>query len=270
MGLILGTLFVSCSEDSDTITPKPQPGEFEITTAAIPDAYYCTPYHVELEAAGGTAPYTWALAAGSDPLPNGLTMNEYGEITGVVDGPGEYTVTVTCTDASDTPETLNQSYTFSSEEPANPSLAIFFDGDASVCQATSGAFQQLDCYVFIMTEGSDLVPCAQACEFMMTLTDADGNAYDPGTEFHVLNVTHPSYVSVTMGDPFSGIAIAFNQPRFGPNPVHVATFGIMLMEDLSQLAVKFQPYPDGHLGVVTCETGFPVVDVTGREAAINY
>ena len=269
MSLMLSAFFVSCSEDNDTSPTPPQPDQFEITTTVLPDAYFCTPYNTALHAQGGTAPYEWALAAGSDPLPDGLSINSAGSIIGVVDGPGQWTIIVECTDNSDTPETLQRTLTIDGLEPSNPSMAVFFDGGASVCQANTGAFQVLDCYIFIMTDG-DEINCARACDFMLRLTDPDGVDYDFGTHFVINNLSHPDYVSVAMGTPFSGIAIAFNQPRFGPNPVHVATFGLMLMETLDQLSVKFEPYPGGRLSVATCEQGFPAVDVSGREAAINY
>lgn len=269
MGLVLSAFFVSCSEDTDTSPTPPQPGELAITTTELPDAYFCTPYSVAIQATGGTAPYTWSLAAGSDPLPEGLAMNADGEITGVVDGPGEWTITVECTDDDATPNTDQQILTISGIEPENPSLAVFFDGEASVCQATTAAYIAMDCYVFIMIDGS-AIGCTRACEFSLRLTDADDNDYNLGTDFNVINLTHPSYVSVTMGDPFNGLAIAFSRPVYGPDPIHVATFGLMLMEDLDQLGVKFEAYPGGHLGVVTCDQGFPFVDVSGRVAAINY
>jgi hypothetical protein len=269
MGLVLGAFFVSCSEDSDTSPTPPQPGQLEITTTTLPDAYFCTPYKVMLQAQGGTAPYSWALAIGSDPLPDGLSIDSAGEISGVVDGPGQWNITVECTDDSDTPETVQQALTINGLEPSNPAMAIFFDDGATVCQTNTSAFQTLDCYIFIMTDEEE-VTCARACDFMMRLTDADDVDYDFGTHFVINNLTHPSYVSVAMGSPFSGIAIAFDRPMVGPNPVHVATFGLMLMESLDELSVKFEPYPGGRLSVATCEQGFPAVDVNGHEAAINY
>jgi hypothetical protein len=198
-----------------------------------------------------------------------MSINSDGSINGVVDGPGQWTIIVECTDNSDTPETVQQTLTIDGVEPSSPAMAVFFDGGATVCQANTNAFQTLDCYIFIMTDEVE-VTCTRACDFTMRLTDADDVDYNFGTDFVVNNLSHPSYVSVAMGSPFSGIAIAFDRPVFGPDPVHVATFGLMLMESLDQLSVKFEPYPGGRLSVATCEQGFPAVDVDGREAAINY
>lgn len=49
---------------------------------------------------GGLAPFSWALAEGSDPLPDGLVLDsDTGEINGTPTTAGETTVTVVVTDA---------------------------------------------------------------------------------------------------------------------------------------------------------------------------
>jgi hypothetical protein len=52
------------------------------TTSPLPAGTVGTPYNVALSANGGTASYTWSLAAGSDALPAGLTLNAGGVLSG--------------------------------------------------------------------------------------------------------------------------------------------------------------------------------------------
>lgn len=267
MGLMLSVLVMSCSDDDSTVTPTPEPADFEITTATVPVGYTCSPYTMQFEAVNGLEPYTWSLAVGSS-LPDGMSISADGEIVGMLEAPGEWTFTIECTDANS--ETVSMPYTLTVDVPSNPSLAIFFDGDATVCSANTSAFTQLDCYVYIMLEGSE-VGCTRACEFMLTLTDKYGASLETGTQYGIVNVTHPDHVALTMGDPFNGIAISFNRPMFSPDPIHVASFGLLLMQNLEDLNFNFEPAPSsGLLGIATCDDGYPTMQVNGRKAAVNY
>jgi hypothetical protein len=267
-GLVLLSMLPACSDDSTPTPPKP-PTEFGITTTAVPVGYTCSPYNVTMAVQGGTAPYTWTLADGSDPLPNGLVLTSDGTITGVMDAAGDYSFTIRVTDSSPTPQSVDKAFDMNVDVPANPSLAIFFDGDASLCQSATDAYTPLKCYVFIMLEGSETA-CSRACEYKLRLTDADGVDLDPGTQYAIMSVATPSYVAVTLGDLFEGIAESFSIPKNGPWPIQVASFDLLLLEDLQNLTFKFEANPGGSLGIATCETGYPKMSVNGRESALNY
>lgn len=276
-GLILSCFWFSCSEDSTT-TPPPTPPEFDITTVTLPVGYTCSPYKVQLEAVGGSGPYNWGLAVGSDPLPAGLSMSADGEIVGVIDEAGEWTITVACEDNSDTPNTDAQELTINVEVPANPSLAVFFDGDATICNGETvlgGPWGWLDCYVYIMLQDSD-VGCCTATEFMLRLTDADGVDLEAGTDYNIVSeYTDFSHVAIKDGTLFSGISIAFHHGMYSFEPIIVASFTLMLNPDLEDLTFEFAPDPyaqGGHTRpiITTCDDGFPIVEVDGRTAAVNY
>ncbi|MBX5467446.1 MAG: cell wall-binding repeat-containing protein [Firmicutes bacterium] len=68
-----------------------------ITTATLPGASVGSAYSVNLQATGGTPPYTWAVTNGS--LPPGLTLTSAGVLSGTPTEPGSgptfFTVTVT-------------------------------------------------------------------------------------------------------------------------------------------------------------------------------
>jgi hypothetical protein len=267
-GLVLLSMLAACSDDTTPTPPTPSV-DYEITTAAVPVAYTCAPYNTDLAVQGGTAPYVWSLAPGSDPLPEGLVLSAEGKLVGVMMADGDFSFTVRVTDSSPTPKTLDKAFDMSVDVPVNPSLAVFFDGSATICSSSTVAWTPVNCYVFIMLDEVD-VNCAQACEFKLRIADIDNADLDPGTQYAITGVTIPEHVAVTLGDLFSGMALSFSRPMYGPEPVLVASFDMLLLENLENLSFKFEANPNGSLGIASCEVGFPVVNVTGREAAINY
>ena len=271
MALSLTGLMVACSDDDSPVNPEPT--EFGITTTAIDMGYTCTPYNIQLEASGGTAPYVWTLASGST-LPVGMTLTSDGSIMGLLENTGSWNFSVVCTDAAGTPHTDQVAYTLDVEVPANPSVAIFYDGDATVCGGETMAFTPLDCYVFIMLEGGDQ-NCAFATEFQITMEDQNGDPLQLGTQYTHSYVTYSDAVVLTMGDPFNGVAITFTREMHYAfqGDIHVATFGLLLLEDLDNLSFKVGPSPSSHQTrpiIATCDDTHSVVEVTGRAAALNY
>ncbi len=266
-GLFLLSMLSACSEDSTT-TPPPAAEEFGVLTAAVTTGYTCAPYNLMMEAVGGAAPYTWSLAEGSS-LPDGLELQSDGRLIGVCMNTGDYDFSVRVEDSSETPKSAEREFSLSVAVPSNPSLAVYFDGEATVCDATTASWTWLTCYMYIMLDESE-VACATACEFKLRIADVDGADLEAGTEYSVTGATTPDYVAITLGDLFSGMAIAFNRPQYGPAPIMVASFDILLLEDLQNLSFKFEANPGGSLGITSCDEGYPLIPVHGRETAINY
>jgi hypothetical protein len=270
--LSLGGFMVACSED-DTTPITPTPPDFGINTSVIEQGYTCTPYNVMLEAVGGTQPYTWSLAAGST-LPDGVTLDADGRIHGLLDAAGEWTFSVVCTDAAGTPHTDEVELTLNVDVPANPSIAIFYDGDATVCGSETLAFTPLDCYVFIMLE--DGAPdCAWAAEFRISIEDENGNVLTPGTQYTHSYITYDPEIALTMGDPFGGIAMTFSRemPYAYYGDLHIMTFGLLLLEDLDNLTFRVGPSPNAEGTrpiIAACDDAHSVVEVNGRAATLNY
>ncbi|SRR6266576_240303 len=67
-----------------------------ITTVSLPDATIGAAYSVTLTASGGVPPYTWSIISGA--LPDGLSMDLDGNITGTPTTQGVYTFTVQVVD----------------------------------------------------------------------------------------------------------------------------------------------------------------------------
>ncbi|MFN7996484.1 MAG: putative Ig domain-containing protein [Bryobacteraceae bacterium] len=100
--------------DSRSLTVKKQfsitiTGGFSISTAAtLPPAAVGSSYSETLAVTGGTAPYTWSLAAGSS-LPAGLALSTDGVISGTPSATGSFTFTIQVTDQSGA--SANQQFT---------------------------------------------------------------------------------------------------------------------------------------------------------------
>ena len=277
--LVLSAFLFSCSEDETTVTPDPTPDDLVIVTATVPAGQTCTPYRVTLEATGGVTPYTWALAAGS-VLPDGFSLSADGEILGLTEGAGDFSFIVECTDNAGTPVTVNQDYDLNVDIPANPSLAIFFDESASICSGTAdqnyidiGTY--VDCYAYIMLEGGDIT-CARGCEFIVTVMDAYGNELEHGTDFMYINFSTPAEM-MFIGSLESGIGIVKSggAPLYGPNPIRMASFSLLLLEEFEDLSFAIGPnpgsvFPTSRPTVATCDDGYPLVEVDGRSAAVNW
>jgi photosystem II stability/assembly factor-like uncharacterized protein len=108
-----------------------------ITTTSLPDGNISISYSVTLEAIGGATPYTWSLASGSGPLPNGLDLQEFGILDGIPTTTGTFPFTVRVTDSSSpTAQADERAYSITIGSPDNyPEGMIsywkFDEGDGS-------------------------------------------------------------------------------------------------------------------------------------------
>ncbi len=99
-----------------------------ITTSSLANGQVGTPYSQTLQAAGGTAPYSWTIASGA--LPGGLTLNAGGQIAGTPTAATTASFTVRVTDS------VNANTT------APFSIAIAGPLTVAVCPATSAPVGQ--------------------------------------------------------------------------------------------------------------------------------
>jgi len=72
---------------------------FQILSSELPAGKIGKSYSFQLEASGGEKPYSWAPSAVSAPLPLGLTLLSSGLITGTPTEPGDFSISVTLTEA---------------------------------------------------------------------------------------------------------------------------------------------------------------------------
>ena len=69
-----------------------------ITTTALDSAVVDTAFSLQLQAAGGTSPYSWSLAGGL--LPEGLLLATDGTLSGTPSAAGSYDLRVAVTDSA--------------------------------------------------------------------------------------------------------------------------------------------------------------------------
>jgi hypothetical protein len=103
--LALGANTATATPSAKLLTFDVSPVTFEATgvagvaitsTSPLPAGEVGTAYSQALTASGGTAPYTWALKAGSS-LPGGLSLSNGGALTGNPTAFGTFTFTITVT-----------------------------------------------------------------------------------------------------------------------------------------------------------------------------
>jgi hypothetical protein len=122
-GLVAKTISLSM-----TVTFAPP----QLVTSTLPPATAGTAYHQQLQASGGTPPYTWSLASGS--LPTGITLDTAGNLTGTTLQTGTFQFTVQVKDT----EGLTNTATLSLQVNLPPLPAVTFGG----IPATSEPAQQ--------------------------------------------------------------------------------------------------------------------------------
>jgi hypothetical protein len=72
----------------------------QITSSSLGTAMVGAHFSQQLDVSGGTAPYSWMVALGSQPLPSGLTLSSGGLLSGTTTNVGTFTVIIRVTDAN--------------------------------------------------------------------------------------------------------------------------------------------------------------------------
>lgn len=75
-----------------------QPSVLHVSTTEVPVAQTNQPYETQLQAVGGTTPYSWRIVGGN--LPDGMVMAPNGQISGTATATGKFNFTVEVTDSS--------------------------------------------------------------------------------------------------------------------------------------------------------------------------
>ncbi len=173
--------------------------KFAVSTfPTLPSASTGAPYLANLMAAGGTIPYTWALAKGSS-LPSGLTLTSAGSITGAIASTqtvGSYAFSVQVRDSSSPAKTAKASLTLPvATAPPLPDCAnIVYPNESAplipVNDLGSGTYLGEEGGLY--PNGSNLRPAAQdasgvsIAEAIQPL-DADGNP-DPNGKYVLISI----------------------------------------------------------------------------------
>jgi Putative Ig domain len=115
-----GLLFVALSVWAQSPPSSPS-GMLSIATKALPPASLWNPYSsdhqrgVRLHAEQGLAPYHWRILGGS--LPQGLELEEFGEISGAPQQAGQFSFTIVLRDSNNPPVQVQQKFILNVETP---------------------------------------------------------------------------------------------------------------------------------------------------------
>jgi hypothetical protein len=93
-----------------TIDPLRPPALEMLSGGTLPGGAVRRPYQVDLQATGGTPPYTWALAPGS-VLPEGLQLSVAGELSGEPGAAGSSSFTIEVRDSGDPAQAASRQFT---------------------------------------------------------------------------------------------------------------------------------------------------------------
>jgi len=171
----------------------------------LPAALVGTSYSTTLQAAGGKAPLTWTLAAGST-LPAGLTLSSAGVISGTPTSSGSFSFTVKVSDSTPgTPQTATQTFNLTVKARATTTSIAFGANPITFGQSTSVTVTVAD------TEGSG-TPSSPTGTIALTGSGLSATTCVlaptvPGSSACGVTVTPPSAGTDLIGANFSATAV---------------------------------------------------------------
>ena len=229
-----------------------------ITTASLQNAVVNSPYNQSITATGGTSPYTYSLASGSNSLPAGLNLNSTtGAITGTPTAAGSTSVNFQVTDsATPTHATVTKALTVTVNAPVSISTT-------SLAAATqNAAYDQFVTaaggttpYTFGLTGSSNPLPAGLSLNSStgeitgtpttvgsttVTFQVTDSTTPTAGTNTKALTITvnppppnAPTGVTATAG--VDSATLSWTAPSTGPTPT---SYTVMSNPATSNLSVS--------------------------------
>jgi hypothetical protein len=168
------------------------PPTLVITTTAIPSATDGVLYSFQLEASGGTAPYTWTVTGGS--LPVGLTLSPTGVLSGTANSyPETYDFTATVNDSGSPPQTTSEPLSLVLGAPAPPpppppKTGVTCNGSCSTTVTTSTGTETAKG----TSVGTGVIEVSVATQTL----ECEGFDYSPQVTDVVSTVTFPAGLKV--------------------------------------------------------------------------
>lgn len=193
-----------------------------ITTAGLAKGQVGQTYEQSLSVSGGLPPFTWKMSSGS--VPNGLTLGQNGQISGVPNQAGTYSFTVTVTDAKNNSD--QQSLSMSVSSGGN------FDGPAElprVTMSTSMASTPATGKTITVSAGGDLQSALNSADCGDTITLQEGATFTGVFQFPQKSCDDSHWVIVRTSAPdsalpaegqrispcYAGVASLTGRPSYG-------------------------------------------------------
>ncbi len=197
-----------------------------IAPATLPNGTFNIPYSQTVTASGGTAPYSYAVTAGS--LPNGLSLSSTGALSGTPTQAGDYPITITATDSTTgaaAPYTGSQSYTLHIDGPAitvapgtvpNATVGAAYSQTLSASGGTApytfAATGSVPSGLTLSAGGTLSGTPTTAGDFSFTVTATDADSFT-GNQAYTVHVTAiapaaPTGASATAGDTQASVSFA--------------------------------------------------------------
>ncbi|QXZ81773.1 putative Ig domain-containing protein (plasmid) [Rhizobium sp. L51/94] len=195
--------------------------------ALLPAATAGSAYSQTLSASGGTAPYTFAVSAGT--LPAGLSLSPAGVLSGTPTASGSFNFTATATDSAGSPTSGNRAYTLAVASPTITLPATTLAGGtanqpytAAINPATGGIAP----YTYAISAGAlpagITVNSATSAlsgtptvtgSFSFTLTATDSTTGTPGqaNQSYSLSIISPTLTITPSTLPAGAIGAAYSQ-----------------------------------------------------------
>ncbi|MDR4469617.1 MAG: putative Ig domain-containing protein [Nitrospira sp.] len=134
---------VNVGPSATDITPRDclvqEAGPLSITTSTLPGGNVGVAYNQTLAASGGVPGYVWSLNTGSNPLPDGLSLNPTGVLSGTLTVAATTTITVKVTDSAGGTESkeFTIKVTASNDQPLVISRRVLPGGDVGTAYNTT-------------------------------------------------------------------------------------------------------------------------------------
>ncbi|MGY5808915.1 putative Ig domain-containing protein [Rhizobium sp. LEGMi198b] len=180
-----------------------------VSPTSLPSGTIATAYSQTITASGGTAPYTYAVTAGS--LPAGLTLSSTGVLSGTATAAGTFNLTITATDSSagSGPFTGSRAYTLTTnvEAPIAGNVAASVAANSTANPITLAITGGTATSVTVATAPSH--GTASASGTAITYTPASGYSGADGFTYTATNATGTSVsaaVSLTVTAPTLGFS----------------------------------------------------------------
>jgi hypothetical protein len=191
----------SSQSASSSLSIKISPSSLAVTTTSLPAGTAGSPYpSTTLQAAGGVAPYTWALASGSS-LPAGLSLSTGGALSGTPAAAGSYPLTFVVTDSFSPPDTAKATLTLTiaGTQTATLTLTTTTLADATLntaYSATLTAAGGLPPYTFSLANSTSL-PAGLTLSSAGAISGTPTKAGSTGFSVDVTDASTPTPLSGT-------------------------------------------------------------------------